>query len=296
MKSCLLIFNPISGDNEFSLENLRDRAVSELPNHEVIQYETTGEKDDLKIKELSESKNPDLILIAGGDGTIKLVCNALQGCDRRIGVIPIGSANGLAKCLGINSMEEAWMAIKELKFSAVDALRLGGDLCLHLADFGLNAGLVKSFEKEGKRGMAGYAKNYFSEIFNGEMGRFTLEMDGQNIDVEAKMLVIANGSQYGTGAKINTEGKMNDGLFELIALNPETLLDHLDGTLAMFRGKLNEKDVYQYWQGKSCRIHNHDGLDFQIDGEVKDQLAILDVEVIKHAFVFLVGENFQCEA
>jgi diacylglycerol kinase family enzyme len=106
------------------------------------------------------------------------------------------------------------------------------------------------------------------------------------------MLVIGNGDQYGTGAKINEKGKMNDGLFEVISLNPETLFDYLDGTFAMFQGNLNEKDVHECWQGKTCRIHNHDRLPFQIDGEIMEPLAIVEVEVMAGAFNFVVGENF----
>lgn len=292
MKTCLLIYNPNSGKKEIQLADLLQQAKTELLNYRIVTYETTGDSDCEKIKSQIRASNPALILAAGGDGTIKMVCKAIIRKKITIGVIPTGSANGLAKCIGINDLEEAWESIAEMKISSIDALKIDQELCIHLADFGLNASLVDKFEKEGTRGMAGYAKNYFQEIFNGQQGRFTLEFQGEKTDLESKMLVIGNGDQYGTGAKVNSKGKMNDGLFEVISLNPETLFDYLDGTLAMFQGNSNQMDIHECWQGKTCRIHNYDRLPFQIDGEMMSPLATVDVEILPQAFDFVVGKNF----
>jgi diacylglycerol kinase (ATP) len=293
MKTCLLIFNPNSGDNQIQFDELLDRASSELGDFHCVGYDLSKQVDSNQLSTFIQDLNPKLLIIAGGDGTVKLVCKSIIKDKIPVAIIPTGSANGLAKCLGINSVDEAWESIAKMKISSIDAIKVGEELCLHLADFGLNASLVEKFEKEGSRGMAGYAKNYFSEIFNGEQGYFTLEMEGEKIPIEAKMLVIGNGDQYGTGAKINTKGKMNDGLFEVISLNPETLFDYLDGTLAMFQGTLNEKDVHQCWQGTTCRIYNHNRLPFQIDGDVMEPLESVEVELMSKAFNFVVGENFQ---
>lgn len=70
----------------------------------------------------------------------------------------------------------------------------------------MNANLIKKFEEEESRGMFGYVKNSFSEIFGTEAMKFQLKVGEMVIDIKAKMIVLANGDQYGTGAIVNCRG------------------------------------------------------------------------------------------
>jgi len=291
-KKCLIVFNPKSGDTDFGTPELMEMADLNLPSFSLSLFETTGGDDSAKIITLYEEFQPDLVLIAGGDGTIKMVAKFLEDKDCPLGILPFGSANGLAKCMGINGVPDAWEAMREYKIHGVDAIQINGELCLHLADFGINANMIRKFEQDDTRGMLGYVKHSLSEIFGSESKKFLLKTGEETIEIEAKMIVIANGDQYGTGAKINCGGLMDDGKFEIIALNPQAADDYLRMTIEFFRGDLHDDPACQTWRLETCEIINLEGAVFQIDGEMFGKPDSVQVQIEKHKYKFITGKSF----
>ena len=291
-KVCLFVFNPISGDNKIEKEELIEKLDLKLPEYEAQVFETTGEDDAMKIKMEFDRVRPDLVMIGGGDGTVKLVAMALKEVEVPLCIVPLGSANGLAKCMGINTVEDAWEAIRNFNLHPIDAIRINDEICLHMADFGFNANLVKKFESVDGRGMLAYIKSSLSEIFTTEPKVYRLNIDGQSREVAAKMLVIANGDQYGTGALINCRGKMDDGKFEIIALNPESAKDYIRMTLAMFKGDLEEQNSSNVFRCETCEIENPEEVEFQIDGETMGKPSKVIAKIEKAAFQFLTSKQY----
>lgn len=293
-KKLLLVINPVSGTIDDKGETVA--LIKEKLEGQQIQlkvWETTGEEDQAKIRRLIQEEQFEAILIGGGDGTIKMVVEAVLDADHAVGIIPLGSANGLATSLGIPSMEDAIEAILNRKEIKMDAIKINGELSLHLSDFGFNASLIKKFEDGGERGMLSYFKSSVAQLFDVQPYRFELTMDGKVEQIEAKMLVIANGNKYGTGALINPVGRMNDGLFEIIALDPVGIEDLVLISIALFRGNLNEMATVRTWQGSKAEIRNLDGADFQIDGELLGKVDTVAVEVLDKPIRFYTGRNYQ---
>lgn len=281
----LFIVNPISG----ALEN-RDELVSmichELGADHVNVWHTTGERDAEHIQKLLESESPDLILVGGGDGTIKLVSSQLRGRKVPILPVPFGSANGLCVCLGIRTWEDSLKALNKGQVVELDVLDLNGELCLHLADFGFNASLVKRFEEDEERGMAGYFKSSVAQAFENNRFKFGLTVDGEKQQFAAKMLVIANGTSYGTGAKINPMGKFDDGKFEVIILNPDSFQEWAQLTMAFFREDFGGLPFVHTIQSDRVLIENFDRAAFHIDGETQAALARVEVRLAEHTYSF----------
>ena len=293
-KKLLLVINPVSGTIDDKGETVA--LIKEKLEDQQIQlkvWETTGEEDQAKIRRLIQEEQFEAILIGGGDGTIKMVVEAVLDADHAVGIIPLGSANGLATSLGIPSMEDAIEAILNKKEIKMDAIKINGELSLHLSDFGFNASLIKKFEDGGEWGMLSYFKSSVAQLFDVQPYRFELTMDGKVEQIEAKMLVIANGNKYGTGALINPVGQMNDGLFEIIALDPVGIEDLVLISIALFRGNLNEMATVRTWQGSKAEIRNLDGADFQIDGELLGKVDTVSVEVLDKPIRFYTGRNYQ---
>ena len=291
-KTCLFVFNPISGDNNFQKEELFNQVQESLTDYDFQFMETSGKNDPEKIREKVNGSGPDLIMVGGGDGTVKMVAVALESNPIPICVIPLGSANGLAKCLGIAGVQDALEAVRHFDVHAIDAIDINGELCLHLADFGINANMIRKFEQDDSRGMLGYVKNTFSELFTTEPKNFTLLLKDETVEISSKMIVIANGDQYGTGAKVNCKGLMDDGKFEIISINPMSPEDYVKMTLAFFRGDLDEMENVETWSVEECQILNHEGAEFQIDGELMDHPNSINARIKKHAFRFLVGKSY----
>lgn len=293
-KEFLLIINPISGTVPDKSEMVA-KIKNAIENHHgrLKVWETSGKDDQEKILAMLKEEPVDAILVGGGDGTVKMVAEVTMDLDQRIGIIPMGSANGLATSLEIIGLEEAIEAVTHGEEMKMDAIRINGGLSLHLSDFGFNASLIKKFEDGGERGMLSYFKSSLAQLFDIQPYRFEISIDAKSEVIEAKMLVIANGNKYGTGALINPVGNINDGIFEIIALNPHGFEDIVRLSVAMFRGNLHEMESVRIWSASKAVVRNLDQADFQIDGELLGKVDKVSVEIADNPIRFYKGRNYQ---
>jgi diacylglycerol kinase (ATP) len=263
----LYIVNPKSGEGA-DREEILEKINSSLNYSALNVLETTGNNDAARIEDKLSEKAWSAVLVGGGDGTIKLVAESMADVNIPIGIIPMGSANGLARCLDILDVEDAISAVKSGKTKMLDKIRINEHTCIHMSDFGFNAGMIRKFEEEDERGMLSYFKSSLRQFLEMMPYTFVISINGKETETEARMLVIANGDKYGTGAIINPMGKLDDGRMEIIALNPEGFDDMVSLSFDFFRGTIHESDLVQIWQGSEAEIRNPDGAEFQIDGEI----------------------------
>lgn len=289
-KRALLIVNPNAGNLDNQPE-LVDNIYRSITAYDIKVWNTTGHGDEQKITQLLKENTYDLILVGGGDGTIKLVASQLGDLQIPLLPIPFGSANGLSSCLGIQTWEDSIKALNAGKTIQMDVLDVNGDICLHICDFGFNASLIKKFEERDERGMGSYFKSSVAQIFEDNKYSFTLDLNGEKILVNAKMLVIANGDRYGTGAKINPTGIMNDGKFEIIVLNPSSLKEWMALTVGFIREDFSKLDFVQTLSGEKVIIENLDKAEFHIDGEIREDHGTVEIIMDKKKIVFYT--NFE---
>lgn len=283
----LLVYNPHSGNDQSSREEIFERIRLSLLGHEIVIFEIEGENVTQRLTDFLDQIRPDLVIVAGGDGTVKLAANSLRS-QIPLAIIPLGSANGLAKCLGISNLEDGLEALRNLEIFRSDAILIDNELCLHLADFGFNASMINKFEQGDTRGMLGYIKSSITEVFNTQTCRFRIEWDTEHLDIEAKMLVIGNGEEYGTGALINAGGRMDDGKFEIIAVEFNSPGDLISITKSMVTGETQDESTLKTWCTDSCKIFNLDLANFQIDGELRGNPEFITVKIQKGAFDFVI--------
>lgn len=291
-KHALLIVNPASGNKDNQTE-LVDNISFNATNYTMSVWNTTGNGDELKIKNLLKKNNYDLVIVGGGDGTIKLIASQLEGLKIPLLPLPFGSANGLSSCLGIQTWEDSIEALKSGNTIQMDVLDVNGEICLHLCDFGFNAGLIKRFEESDERGMGSYFKSSVAQVFENNKFCFNLELNGKRKMVDTKMLVIANGDRYGTGAKINPTGKMDDGKFEIIVLNPDNLKEWMALTIGFIREDFSDLDFVQTFSGQEVTIENMDNAAFHIDGEMVNPQEKVEIRLSKMKIEFYT--NFVTE-
>ncbi len=262
----LFVLNPFSGDLP-DKDEMVGTICDQLPAYDIEVWKTTGVKDGEKIRKLVDETPYELILVGGGDGTVKMVAEAVEGKKCCLLPIPFGSANGLATCLGIESWEDSLSCLAAETYKPMDLLEVNGEVCLHLCDFGFNADLIRKFEDGDERGMMAYFKNSLSSFFELKPYRFEVQIGEEKQWISAKMLVIANGTKYGTGATINPDGRMDDGVFEVIALNPQGMQEWMELTYALLQKELKGLDFVQTWSCSSVNLVNADRAAFHVDGE-----------------------------
>lgn len=274
------MLNPFSGDLP-DKDEIVESIMDQMTGYTLKLWKTTGDKDGEKIKALLKEVQYELILVGGGDGTIKTVAQALESKKCCLLPIPLGSANGLATCLGIETWKDSLKLLGEGTRKPMDLLEVNGQVCLHLCDLGFNADLVRKFEDGDERGMVSYFKNSLASFFEIKPYRFQVQTGSESQWVDAKMLVIANGSKYGTGATINPNSRMDDGIFEVIALNPDGLSDWLELSYAMIKKDFSHLDFVRSWSCQSVTLSNPDKAPFHIDGEMAESPKEIKVGIRK---------------
>lgn len=278
-KNIILVVNPISGDLDKSDLLIDTQKFSLINNFNLVIYETTGQKDTTAIQSLYEEYKPKRILVAGGDGTIKMVAEALENKDIIIGILPAGSANGLSVDLNLPlTLEENLIVAFLSDYIEMDMVCINGKKSIHLSDIGLNADLVKNYENSNLRGFLGYALQVFTTLKDSEEPFLaSISANDENVEHTARMIVIANSQKYGTGVTINPNGSMIDGKFELIILKNLDLL--LFGEIITGNMPIDSDDIVII-STKEAIIKTDRPVNFQIDGEYCGTESELEIHIL----------------
>jgi diacylglycerol kinase (ATP) len=221
LHSLLFVLNPISGDIDKQELETTIGAYCMARGREVSFFHTTGEHDLDRLRAHLAAHTPDAVFAAGGDGTVNLVGEALLGGKIPLGILPLGSGNGLSKDLGIpQELEEALALVWQHELRAIDTLRVGGHFSVHLADLGFNALVVERFCNGDSRGPGSYVRIALQEYLNYEPVTYRIETDREQFEGPAFMLTIANASTFGSNVVINPDSHIDDGEFELCLIEP----------------------------------------------------------------------------
>ena len=273
-----MIVNPISGgiDKLDFVESVKNR-VSIL-NLNLIQYDTSGIDDRQLINALYIKYKPERILIVGGDGTIKMVADAMENKDVILGILPAGTSNGLAVDLNLS---RSWVENLDIAFNnnylELDTIIINNQKCFHLSDLGLNAEFLKNYKNSKIRGKWGYFFQAIKTLLDFRKPFIaTITANDTKIVCKARMIVIANSKKYGTGIVINPNGVMNDGKFELVILKDLDFLlfrNILMGSIPMKSEKI------EIISTDRATIKTNSLISFQIDGEFGGYESELEISM-----------------
>ncbi|MFE3846655.1 diacylglycerol/lipid kinase family protein [Flavobacterium sp. LB3P45] len=278
-KNIIMVVNPISGDIDKA--ELTEGALffAEKENLNLVIYNTSGVNDIVNIKTLYNTYTPERIIVVGGDGTIKMVAEAMEKENVIVGILPAGSANGLAVDLDLNLTLDENLKIAFLNdYIEIDVITINDKISLHLSDLGLNAELIKNYENATVRGKLGYALQAVNTLIDFE-GPFTatITANNQTINCVATMIVIANSKKYGTGVVINPFGVMNDGMFELVILKNLDL--YVFGQIITGNMPIESNDV-EIISTNQAVIKTNFPVSFQMDGEYCGKETEYNVEIL----------------
>lgn len=281
------VVNPISGGNDKD-EFLRYfEETCHFYGIETCLFRTTGESDMEKLKKAVEEHQPDRLIAAGGDGTFALTALASMEAQIPIGVVPLGSANGMAKELGVNQNVEFALddILKSEYIKAMDIVCINGEHhCIHLGDIGLNARVVKAFDADANRGMLTYGKHLAAELNQSEPFNYKIEADGKTYEGSCVMLAVANGRKFGTGVPLTNSGNPFDGRFELAIVEDVNVETIIKAGLSVVEGLVASGNVDRVIHATKAKIHFDTPELLQADGEVIGEYKELDITMISSGF------------
>lgn len=281
----LFIINPGSGSHNIDLKEVITAHFKEK-DAEIELFELPKDCSIDKIKTKIEKSNADKVVAVGGDGTLKLVAECLLNSNTPIGIIPAGSANGMAKELDIpTEIEEALQVVESGQAKKIHVIKLNNEICIHLSDLGFNAYLVKRFDSLQERGMWGYAKATWHALWNHKRMDVELEIKGKQVKSKAAMVAIANATMYGTGLKINPDGKLDDELFEIIVVKDYSYLEILK--IWFTNLPFNPKKI-EVFQASNVKISSKHKAHFQVDGEYIGKVNEVEASILPAAISVIV--------
>lgn len=283
----LFVINPVSGgkkkaDHATMIRNFfKDRT-------ETIEFlMLDGHDIRPELKKLIRQWKPDRVVAVGGDGTVKTVAELLLNTNIPLGILPAGSANGMATELGIPAGYDAALEIiVNGQIKVIDGIRINDkELCIHLGDLGLNALLVKNFEQGGTRGKLGYALSSIKTLWQKQSMEVQISNANVRVTRQAFMIVLANARQYGTGVSINPDGDLSDGLFEVVIIKKLSLVELLK-MIRRFRPFDPEKT--EVIQAQQVTISTRRRAHFQVDGEYLGKVKTVKAGIIAGGLQVLV--------
>lgn len=267
-RKLLFVINPIAGDvdKEELEEVIADICLAQDIEYEI--YKTTGSRDKETIRELIEQKNFDAVFAVGGDGTVSIVASLLIGTPVSLGIIPLGSGNGLSKDLGIpQDTESALKMIYSYAVESIDTLDINGQISIHLSDLGFNALVVKNFCQGERRGPGAYAWIAMQEYLGYEPKNYKIVTDKEVFEGKAFMVTIANANAFGSNANINPSGIINDGQFEICLIEPFPKAAGIGILYKLYTDSIDESVYTQRLNCNRATIYNLDNEVMHIDGE-----------------------------
>ncbi len=275
----MFVINPIAGGREKQNWETAIRECFRQSDYAFEFFVQTGENDQSSVKLHIERFRPDTVVAIGGDGTVKMVAELLRDTDLRMGIIPAGSANGLAKELAIPAdINGAIDVILNGRCRKMDAIIINNrELCFHLSDAGMNALLVKYFEKSKKRGLWGYGQSLLKMLWNKKKMQVTIATDEGQFGRVAHMVVLANAEKYGTGAVINPDGNVADGKFEVVVVRKLHLVEIFKAVTAR---KTFSPQRIEVFRTRKVQLEFRRKVHFQVDGEYLGKISSLEAHIL----------------
>jgi YegS/Rv2252/BmrU family lipid kinase len=267
-KKIRIIINPISGTGKQKLvEKKIDRFIetkefdfeirySEHPGHFTI------------LAEESVRLNHAAVLVAGGDGSINEAAQALVGSKTALGIIPIGSGNGLARHLKIPlKIEDAIKRINQFQTKKIDTANINAGFFVNVAGFGFDAHVAECFSKTKKRGFWNYAKISVQEFFRFPQQSYNLIIDGKQIETRAFIISFANSSQYGNDFVIAPQASLEDALLDVCIIKKPRLYQFPGILFLLARKNIHHSKSVQIIKAKSIHMKLNTPLSLNLDGE-----------------------------
>jgi diacylglycerol kinase (ATP) len=276
----LFIINPISGNSitDWSVEIAN--YFSTL-NHTIQLYILTKTCSVQTIKDKIDLFKPHQVVAVGGDGTVKMVAECLIHTDILLGILPAGSANGLAKELGIEeNPQKALNLLVENHSKKIHITMVSNHLCIHLSDIGLNAYVMKKFERQNGRGMWGYFMASLRVLMQNTRMQVEMKIGDKTIKMKAEMVVIANATKYGTGAVINPIGRLDDGVFEVVVIKEISLLEVFK---MVFSHESFDRAKTEIFQTNQLSMRATKKVHFQVDGEYLGKIKAVNAVLVPDA-------------
>lgn len=291
-KKLAFIINPISGTKNKSaiLKQIEKRIPNYVSEYEV--FYTQGPSHATDLAKAAVKSNTDIVIAIGGDGTVNETASGLLHSKTALGIIPMGSGNGLSRHLGIpTNVARALNCLKNSEVFKMDVCTVNGSPFYNVAGIGYDAKVAHDFAKMDKRGFGSYFRSIVNLWFSYKPKTYRLKIDGKELETKALMVSFANGSQFGNNVYIAPKAKLNDGLMDIAILKkfPDVAIPLF--AYQIFNKKLDQSKYSDMFTAKEVFVEQK-GKRIHLDGEPFELGKSLHFKVLPGALNILAPKEF----
>jgi len=292
-RKILFFINPISGGKKKLLLEKKIVKKCEEKNTAFDILFTSKDGDYNFLHDKIEVDCITDIAICGGDGSIAPIVGSVLNASVNIGIIPLGSGNGLANTAGIpKSVDKAIDVILNGKASFIDAFMINNKFSTHVCGLGFDAKVAHDFSKQKKRGLNSYTKLAIKNFLSAKTFHFFVDVNDKIFNVDAFLICIANSNQFGNNFKIAPKASICDGFLDIVILKKSSkaqvvfsfVNQILTGKVrSIHKTDFQEKNVL-YFQTKKLKIRNPELALLHIDGDPAETAKEFSIEILTSAY------------
>lgn len=219
-RRALLVINPVAGTrSKHGLEDVVSRCLEDV-GVTVESLSTAGPGDAAEFAAHAASEGYEMVISAGGDGTVNEIAGALSHTGTALGIIPLGSGNGLARSLGIpQDVGEALRIIAGGHFMMCDRGIVNSLPFYCTFGVGFDAAVSEKFASMKRRGRITYVRSVFKEFLKYRSQPYAISLGGAVLTEQAFLIAVCNAPQYGNNAYIAPQAKLSDGLLDITVIH-----------------------------------------------------------------------------
>ncbi len=279
-KFITFIVNPISGtrSKEGIAELIGQTIDTERFDYHIVRTEYAGHASVIASQCVSEGC--DICVAVGGDGTVNEVACSLVHSETALGIIPCGSGNGLARHLRIPmEPKEALAIINEGHTDFYDYGIINSQPFFCTCGMGFDAFVSEKFADAGKRGLTTYIEQVLKESLKYKPDTYTVEDETGTHKYKAFLIACANAAQYGNNAYIAPRASMQDGLLDVIVMEPFTVFEAPQMAIDLFAKTLGNNHRIKTFQAHRVHIHRELEGAIHYDGDPMKMGRDIDVTI-----------------
>lgn len=271
-----LVINPTSGRRHGEAIGRDAAALLRQAGHETqpIQSDNAADaRDELK---LAIDAGLDSVVVIGGDGALHSVLDHIADSDLSFGLIPAGTGNDTARALGIplNDARAAVDIIIAGTTRYIDLARAGETFVATVVASGFDSKVnERANEMTWPRGNMRYNIAILAELRVFKPLPFTIELDGQKLERQAMLVAVGNGPSFGGGLRICEGAKLDDGMLDVVIINPVSKIGLLKVFPKLYKGTHITHFAYEHHLVKKVTLSSP-GVVAYGDGERLGSLPI----------------------
>lgn len=278
---------------------LNDEAFSR---YEVVDLEEGDDAREVARRELS--RGADVLVAAGGDGTLSSVADALVGSHARLAVLPFGTGNDFARTLGIPfDLKQALSLVESGIERQVDVIRADpidgpATFVINVAAGGLSGQVDEAMDGDQKRRWGPLAYLWTAAKVLPDLRPYRAELvfdDDETMTLDAVNVVVANGRTVGGGWAVAPTAEVDDGLADVVVVRHAPALDLAGVAIRLASGDPLASPGVEHRRVRRVRVRSDPGMPFNVDGELITR-AECTFTVMPRALRVLVPESVSASA